>query len=116
MAIATSTPESSAMFIIRGMAIDTIRRLPNPLRHRRTMARRTFEPLVRPVQLEVCCDIMVESPNRPTVRVVALGALRSESLTMDVVGNVTRSARGVVSLERMIGMTRFTRGDRMKAQ
>ena len=80
------------------------------------MARQAFEPFVLSDQFERGIRIMIESPDRPSIGVVALATFSPQPFTMDVFRGMARSTRGVLPLERLIPVTRLTRRDGMQAQ
>jgi hypothetical protein len=66
------------------------------------------------MQNETRLDVMLELPAHPTIRVVTILAVASESLFMYIIPLVTRETRDVCNRKSVIAMTGFTRRDRMK--
>jgi hypothetical protein len=89
MTVTTSATKSTAMCILCGMTLEAVGGLSNPLLHRRAVTRQTFEPPVCAEQFEFCVDIVIESPDRPSVGVVALPTFGPQPLAMDIFSGVT---------------------------
>ena len=95
----------STMNVVRSVTVDAIIGHLDLLRHRRAMAGRTRQLLMRSSQSEIGRLVVIEPPARPGVRVVTLLASWSERFLVHVVRGMARLTGDVPLLETVIPMT-----------
>ena len=94
MTSVASGPEASPVDIILAMATAACRRNADLGGHGHPMTGHAGEPAVRAVQYVISLPVMVEHPQGPPVRVVALSATRPQTLAVLVVTFVAIDTRG----------------------
>ena len=86
------TPETAAVDIVEVMASRAVRSLAHGPRARARMAGEAVEPVVTPLKRKIRIAAMVETPERPAIRVVAASAVAAELLLVSVIGRVAGDA------------------------
>ena len=86
------TPETAAVDIVEVMASRAVGSLAHGPRARACMAGEAVEPLVTPLKRKIRVAAMVETPERPAIRVVAASAILTQLLLVWVIGCVAANA------------------------
>jgi len=106
MAAFAASPERSGVHVVSGMTPVAMPREVDLTCEQRSVTRVAYEVRMRPAEGELGSCIVIETPERPTVRVVALLAGGSQPLEVDILSLVAADAAdlGVLVFRRDVAL------------